>query len=314
MTDPIVLIDATAAAALLAAVAVLLPRLLGRPQPHPSVVAVAAALGVGAAYALGAWVLGLRPNLNVAEDKDRLLALVLPAVLAVELVAAVPRFPWWLAWPLRMAVAAAAAPALLHGSTYITDLPGAPRQWAPDQAWQVLGGLAAALAAVWALLAWLARRAPGPATPLSLGLACGAAAATVKFSGSVSEGDLGVPLAGALIGVGLALLVLPGARARSAVGVGVVGLFSLLVVGVLFADLTLTNAALLFAAPLAGWLPELPYVRRLPAWVRGVAAVALVLLAASYPASQAEHKFREDTRPSSDPREPTLDDYRNYHP
>jgi hypothetical protein len=312
MPDPFVMFYATAAAALVAAVALLL---LGRPwgRPRPSLVAVGAALGVGAGYALGAWLLGLRPQLGLAEDKDRLMVLVFPAVLAVELLAAVPRLPRRLVWALRLAVAACVAPALLYGSVYLTDPPGGTREWAPAQAWTILGSLAAALAAVWFLLALLARRAPGPATPLALSLAGVAAAAAVMFSGSFSEGELGVPLAGALAGVGLASFALRGARPESAAGFGVVGLFSLLVVGCLFANLTLTNAALLFGAPLLAWLPELPWVRRLPAWLRGVAAVGLVLLAAGLVASRAEQKFVEDARPS-DPQQPTPDDYRNFHP
>ena len=62
-------------------------------------------------------------------------------------------------------------------------------------------------------------------------------------------------------------------------GVGVVGLFALLVVGRLFADLTTLNAALLFAAPLLGWLPELLPARRgvRVALRLGLAAVPVVV-------------------------------------
>ena len=38
-----------------------------------------------------------------------------------------------------------------------------------------------------------------------------------------------------------------------------VGLFSLLVIGHFFGELTTAHAILLLFAPLLGWLPELPY-------------------------------------------------------
>ena len=46
------------------------------------------------------------------------------------------------------------------------------------------------------------------------------------------------------------------APSEAAIGVGVVAAFSLLVVGRLFAGVTMLNAVLLFIAPLLAWLPE----------------------------------------------------------
>jgi hypothetical protein len=314
MPDPVLMLDAAAAAAL--AAAALLVLLGGAGRSRPALAALGGVLGVGAGYALGAWVLGLRPRWPLAEgaeDKDRFLALVLPATLAVEVVAAFPRVPRWLAWALRLAVAAGAAPALLYGSVYLTDPPGGTREWTTTQAWLILGGLAAALGLAWALLAAPARRPPGRTAPLALALASGAAAATVMLSGSLSEGLLGIPLAGALAGVGVASLLLPGSRAPGgAVGFGVVGLFSLLLAGRLFAELTTVNAVLLFAAPLLCWAPELPYVGRLPAWLRGAVGVSLVLLVAVFVTSQAQQKFVEESRTSPASNEPTLQDYEQF--
>ena len=73
-------------------------------------------LGIGAGFFLGCWVLGIRPHWPPRDDQDRLLALVFPAVMLVELLAVVPQVPRWLVWPLRLALLAGAARVLLHGT------------------------------------------------------------------------------------------------------------------------------------------------------------------------------------------------------
>src|SRR5262249_15008403 len=119
-------------------------------------------LGVGTGFFIGCWALGVRPHWPPREDQDRLLALVLPAVLAIELLAAFPRAPRWLILPLRSAVAASSAGILLYGSSYLSDVGGpGTREWSLLQTWLILGGLATALAVVWALLTILSHRAPG---------------------------------------------------------------------------------------------------------------------------------------------------------
>ena len=54
-------------------------------------------------------------------------------------------------------------------------------------------------------------------------------------------------------------------------GVAVVGLYSLLVIGRFFGELSSTHAIVLFASPLLAWLPELPGLRCLPQWARNLA-------------------------------------------
>ena len=96
---------------------------------------------------------------------------MIPAVLGVELLAAFPKVPRWLIWPLRLVIVAGGARVLLHGSGYITDLTGpATSEWSPAQTWLIFSGLAAIEAVVWVCLALLARRAPGPSVPLSLAI------------------------------------------------------------------------------------------------------------------------------------------------
>src|SRR5207244_12038344 len=127
----------------------------------------------------------------------------------------------------------------------------------------------------WALLSRLGRAEAGSAALPALALAAGGAGVTVMLSGYASGGQLGLLLAAALAPAALAAFVFPRSAAlRGALGVGVVGLFGLLIVGRYFAGLTSTNAALLFFAPLIGWLPEIPWLRHVGPRVRRVATTA----------------------------------------
>jgi hypothetical protein len=130
------------------------------------------------------------------------------------------------------------------------------------------------------------------------------------LSGYATGGQFGIPLAAALGGVALASLArkeYPGID--GALGVGVVGLFALLLIGRLFAALTDLNAALLFAAPLLAWVPEL-----LPSRIRGRALLRVALAAVPVVVALvlAQQKFAADAAgPESGPAG-SIDAYRNF--
>jgi hypothetical protein len=271
-------------------------------------------VGVVAGFLTGCWVLGLRPHWPPREDQDRFLVLLLPAVLVVELLATVPKVPAWLIWLLRLAVAVTAARVLLHDTIYLTDLAGpGSREWTPAQTWLILGGLAAGLAAAWVLLDLLTRRTPSRALPLALALACVGAAVTVMLSGYASGGQLGLPLAAALVGATGASVVLsrPGSM-TGAVGFGLVGLFGVLIIGRFFGELSTANALLVFLAPLLCWIAELPYAQRLRPWLRAVTQVALVAVPLVIVIALAQRKFVEESKAPSAVKEPSLQDYLDY--
>jgi hypothetical protein len=310
MPDPTLILTALAAVAVVAGLVVLVCGL-----PQQARLSIGGVVGMGGAFYLGCRLLGLWPRWPPREDQDRLLLIVMPAVLLAELVAAFPRVPRWLAWALRLVVAAGAAPVLLHNSRYLADLGGQPREWAPSEAVAILAGLGAALAAVWGLLALLVRLSPGRSVPLALSLTCAATAVTVMLSGYATAGQLALPLATALAGTAVAWLVLPGPPAVSgAVGFGVVGLFSILVIGHFFGELSTAHAALLGLAPLLAWLPELPYIRRAPSWARGFARLAVVAVPLVLAVAQAQQQFVQSSANSATPEagEPTLEDYMNF--
>ena len=209
MPDPVVIATALGVAAAAAAVLVLICGWPWRAARRPRFDA-GWALGVGAGFFLGCWALGIRPHWPPREDQDRLLGLVLPAVVVVELLAAFPRVPRWLVLPLRSAVAASGAGILLYGSIYLSDVAGpGTREWSPVQAWLILGGMAAALAAVWALLALLSRRARGCRTRCAWRARAPGQRLTVMLSGYATGGQVGLPLAAAVLGAAAAVLVLP---------------------------------------------------------------------------------------------------------
>src|SRR5439155_22315983 len=270
MPDPVVILKAAAAAAALAAGILLLGGWPWR-APHPIRTAAAGALAVGAGFFAGAWLLDFRFHFPPSEDQDRLLFVLVPAAVGVEIMAAALRRAAWMGWVLRLALAAVAARIILHDSSYITDLAGpGSREWPLGQTWLILLGLAGALAATWALLSLLLARSSAWSVPATLALVAACAAVTIMLSGYASGGQLGFPLAAALGGAAVASLVIgKNPDLRGVLGVGLVTLFALLLAGRFFGKLTTMNAVLLLAAPLLGWLPESPYVRRLGPRTRG---------------------------------------------
>ena len=271
---------------------------------------------MGAGFFLGCWVLGIRPHWPPREDLDRLLALVLPAVMVVELLAAFPGRRAGSSGRCGRPSRRVARASCCYGSSYLTDLAGpGTREWSPGQAWLILGGLAAARGTVWVLLAILARRAPG----LSHASMPGGHKRRGGGHGDalrICDGRAGRTAAGGCSSGGrVAVLVLPrSSRATGPIGVAIVALFSLLVIGRFFGQLTSAHAILLFCAPLLGWLPELPYLRRLPPWTRGLARVILVGALVSVVVVDAQRKFVEDSKaPSgSEPNEPSIQDYMDF--
>jgi hypothetical protein len=316
MPDPVLILTAMGIAVAASALIFVICGWRWRRAAGPSWMSAGWVLGVGFGLLLGCWVLGIRPHWPPREDRDRLLALVLPAVLLVELLAVFPKVPRWLVWTSRFALVAGGARVLLHGTSYITDLAGpGTSEWSPPLACVIFGGLAALEAAVWALLSLLVRRAAGPSVPVCLAIACAAAAVTVMLTGYASGGQVGLPLAAAVVGATAAMLVLTrSSRGTGPLGLPIVGLFSLLVIGRFFGELTSVQAVLLFCAPLLGWLPELPYVRRLPSWARGLARVVLVAAVVLAVVVLAQRKFEHDFQSPSEagPNEPSVQDYMDF--
>lgn len=317
MPDPMAILKSSAAAAVLAALIWLLLGGAGR-RLHPGWSAAGGALAVGAAIFMGAWSLGLAPRFPPLEGMDRFLLILLPAAIVAELAAAVPlRWAAWMAWALRLIVAGGAARLLLHGSTYIADSAGpGTREWPPSETGLILGTMAAALAAGWALLDRQAVRNAGRSALLMLSVAAAASGAVVMLSGYASGGQLGFPLAAALAALAVVSFVAPQSPdLRGAIGVALVALFALLVVGRFFGSLSTSNALVLFCAPLLPALTELAPATPIRIRWRGLARALLALVPLAVVLTLAVQKFNADSRrPTSTdaPNTPSYEDYLNY--
>jgi hypothetical protein len=282
-------------------------------SPHQAMAAMGGVAGAGAAAYLGCALLDVLPHWPPKEIEPRFLYLVLPAAIAIELVAAFPQIPRWTAWCLRVLFAATAGRVLLDNSRYLVDSDPDLPPWTTEQMLLVLGGFAAVLLAVWGALAFLMHRSQDRATPLAVAGVCAGSAVTIMLSSYLTGGQIGLPLAFSLAGAAAVFLVIPDPLIRSGLlGLGMVSLFSLLVMGRFFGKLTTPHAVILFAAPLLCWLPELPGARRFWPWLRGVLRVVMVLIPVGLVTLHAQRTFDEDTKPPDRPDEPTPEDYRNF--
>ncbi len=279
MPDPALWTEAMGVSALAAFVVFTLFTLarssVGESSGWRSTAASTIALGLG--MVVGCAILGIRPHWPLLEDQDRLLAIVLPLAMGVELAAA-STWPRRLAFAGRIGVSGTTASILLHGTTYLSDLTGPEsREWPPALAGTILTGLAMAQFTGW-LLAWrLAARSPGSSHLAGLAIVILGSSLAVMMSGYATGGLIGLPVAGALGGLAMAArLSRPALRHGGPILVAVTGLASILVIGRFLGQLGTCHAVLLFAAPLLGWVPELIPGESLSPLVKASARLALV--------------------------------------
>lgn len=275
MPEPLLYGKAMIAAALASAVCVL--AVVGARRPASTARAnLACGLGIVLGLMLGYYVLGVRPAWPPASGLDRLLLVVLPVALGVELLAGWDRTPRWSVWLLRLSLCAAAGMILLHGSVYVS---AARREWSTGQAVITLASCGALLAALWALLWWLSQRSPGVSLPLSLALSIQCGGAAIMLAGYLQGGAAAFPLAAA---VAAGALASRGAKEHASapvlIGVGVVGLFGLLFIGRYFGNLSTSRGLGLLLAPLLCWATELPTLRRQKPWLVGTLRLFLVAI------------------------------------
>ena len=307
MPDPVLFAKAVAAAAvagivvtLAAAVAFAKLQRLIRKQSAPTAtrMGVAVILGIALGSAVGFHLLGdipprslegSFPHWAVSNVLDRFLFVILPLAGWVELHGAFTIVPRWIVWILRLGLAAATGRVLLHGSSY---LQGTASDWSLAQVWTTLSVGAVLLAAVWVLLVWLLRRRPGISLPLALSQTCLAVGMTVMLSGYTDGGALGLPLAAALAGTVLAARLLEKLPAtEGAVGVGLLGLFGILMMGRFFGELSTGRALALFVAPLLCWVTELPPLCARRPWLVGAMRLVLVAIPLAIVLGLAKNDF-----------------------
>jgi hypothetical protein len=257
MPDPLLYVAAIGAAALTAALVMAViawPRHANQDQDANSTRArVATVIGMAGGLIAGYWMLDLYVSWPPVNALDRLLTIILPAVVGIEFVAAFERVPRWLAWTLRMVLVTATGRVLLHGSVYLTSA-HAPREIVTQ-----LVTCAALTAGLWGLLAVLAARSPRAISiPVAVALTMICAGGLIMFAGYVSGGAATLPLSAALMATvasGCALARRPNVQAP--IGISVIGLSGLVFIGRYFGGLSSAAALGLLLAPLVCWIPEL---------------------------------------------------------
>ena len=225
----------------------------------------------------------------------RLLEIVLPAAMGVELAAGFKRMPRWLAWSLRLILAALAGRILLYDSVYLA---GANSEWTAWQEALMLSSWGAALALVWGLSSWLASRSPGVLIPLALCEASLAGGAAIMLAGYLAGGEAALVLAAALAGAAIAASAV-GARfaPQGLVSLGVVGLFGELFVGRFFGRLPTSAALAVLFAPLMCWATETPPLRNRQPWLKAAIGLALAAIPLAAVLAAAKFHFDREMRP-----------------
>ncbi|MCA9147249.1 MAG: hypothetical protein H6823_03720 [Planctomycetaceae bacterium] len=281
MPEPLLYLKATGAAAIASAVIVLAMVGIRRPASGAWINS-ACVVGSGLGLALGYYLLSLRLAWPPANGLDRFAMIVVPAILAVELIAGVPCVPCWVAWLLRLSLATLVPRILLHGSVYISR---SDDGWSPWETIAILAVSSVLLAGLWSLLTWLSVRSPGASIPLTLGMAVQCAGVTVMLAGYIKGGAAAFPLAATIV----VTTLVAGPRMKSTappsnhslpalIGIGVFSLFCLLFIGRYFGRLSTGCMVVILLAPLLCWVTELPVLRDRKPWIVGAIRLTLVAI------------------------------------
>lgn len=211
------------------------------------------------------------------EDRARFFVLLLPLTLLVEAIAPHVRSAR-LAWVARLALCVVAGPILLLASVYLSDVGGAGAAlWSISQAVVIFAALGGVLAMLWWLMSALETRTSACTVQGLLAIDALAAGLAVMLSGYFRAGVLGLMLATSIAGAGLvARFVRLPATNHGGLGMSLIGLHSVILLGIFFGSLSFGLAAGLYFAPLAAWTVELPRLRLLSSHWRMLARVACV--------------------------------------
>jgi hypothetical protein len=263
-------------------------------------------LGLALAMIVGTRLLSLAPHWPPRDGLDRLLFVIFPVALTVELIGRIPRVPRWATWILRGGLAASAGRILLHGSSY---LDGSASDWTIGEIRVALVIAAGGLMVVWWALDRLVQRSPGISISLAVAEVSVAAGLALMLSGYATGGQAALPLAAGLVGVAVATWVCKTAPATPGVlGVGLVGLFGILILGRFFGELTTGRAIALFLAPLLAWGAELSALRGRKPWQVAATRMALVTIPIAIVLFLAQQDFASKSAAAG------ADEYEMYKP
>ena len=252
-------------------------------------------LALVAGHLVGYGMLRLYPARPPASALDRLMIVILPAVVLLEWFGGLPRVSGKILWLLRVAIAIVTGRILLHGSVYLS---GPNPEWTTVETLGTLVVGAGVLIVVWSALSWLFERSPGPAIPLALAMSIQSAAVCIMLAGYIKGGAAALLATASLLGIIIAIAVLKQFSAlQPAISIGVVQLFGLLWIGRFFGGLTTGPALAIMLAPLLCLVSEIPVIRRQKPWIVGTLRLMLVAVPLVVVLWLAKQKFDREMAP-----------------
>lgn len=281
MPEPLLYLKAMGAAAIVSAT-FMLAMVAVRRNPGTTWWNQACGLGIGLGLTVGFSVLSMQPAIPPVNGLDRFLVIVLPAVFCIEVIAGFQRTPQWIAWFLRLLLAAMIPRILLHGTVYLSGPDDGWPFWQAGTVWAVCSVL---LAGLWSLSSLLSVRSPGVSLSLALCMAIQCTGVTVMMAGYISGGAAALPLVATILATTAGIRLISGRsptaskfHAPAILGLGVVGLFGMLFIGRFFGRLSTGAAVTMLLAPLLCWATELRPLRHRKPWHVGTLRLVLVAI------------------------------------
>jgi hypothetical protein len=298
MPEPLLYFKAMGTSALVSAV-IALALLKTRCEAGPGWRNFASAVAISAGLFAGYGLLSLQLAWPPRNGLDRLLTIIIPLALCIEVIAAFQHGRLRVAWLLRLSLAAAVPRILLHDSVYLRTT----GEWTAMQSFATLATCGCLLFVVWWSMSLLLKRGARLALPISICLAAQCAGATVMMAGYIKGGAAAIPLVATLLATAVvAWLVKKNTQVENPVpqiivGAGVVSLFGILFVGKFFGRVSNEHALAMLFAPLLCWISELPLLRNRKPWMIAVIQLLAVVIPLTTVLFLSKQNFDRDMSP-----------------
>ncbi len=329
MPDPFEYLKAVLAAIVASTTILLVFRVLSRNRGRvmsETANVVAMACGVLAGY----FTLNFSWPWPPANALDRFLTIVLPAILIIELIAAIngdcsatdstasdphnrglaSRSIHVSFWMTRCFLCCGIGRILMHGSIYLDASNRSTREvWLIHNMSGILLFSSLLLMVMWFALMQLAARGVSNGIVLSLSLSLICAGCTTMMAGYIKGGAAALPFATVLMVSASVSKFLISKRfdsdehfnrcviGRAAIGIGLVSLVSLVWIGRFFGQLTSAEAIVIFLAPSLCWVTEMPLLRNRTSTVKFAIRLVAVIVPLAILLANAKREFDEKMGP-----------------
>jgi hypothetical protein len=213
------------------------------------------------------------------EDQQRLLILLLPATIVIELFTAYLQRPW-ITFLFRLVISALALPTLLYGTVYLS---GTTSGWTPTQTGIYFSLSGILLLSVWMLIARISTTPEYMLPCLALFTISTISGLAAMLSGYLSGGLLGVPLSGSILGLILFRWLTKAPHSIAPlVGPMVITIFGILAGGHFMGEIPLPHTLIIFCSLLLTGLSLVPLLRACSPWLKLTLISMLILFPAGF--------------------------------